>query len=240
MNCKQLLSCAQEHPGADPSSRFEKAEISSHLAACTECARVMKEHQQVAETLQLVQDPDCKPPMALDAAVIANYRRQMSESKRAIPLVSTRDFRPLAILAWSVAAAALVFAAILFFHPRREITKIAVPPSEIRTRSRPGQIAQKPATTKDATVQTRTVAARNKSSRRSASSEPRDLPQEAFRSLMYCDELSCSDAMEMIRLQLPASFVTRPMPGLAPANGVVTADVLVGPDGIARGIRIEE
>lgn len=240
MNCKQVFSYLQERPAGDLWSRIESAEISSHLAICTECARVVKRHQQVAETLQLVQDPDCKPSTALDAAVIANYRRQMSESKRAIPLVSTPDFRPLAILAWSVAAAALVFAAILFFHPRREITKIAVPPSEIRTQSRPGQIAQKPATTEDATAQTRNVAARNKSSRRSVSSEPGDLPQEAFRSLMYCDELSCSDAMEMIRLQLPASFVTRPMPGAQPANGVVTADVLVGPDGIARGIRIEE
>jgi len=239
MNCKQLLSCAQEHPGADPSSRFEKAEISSHLAACTECARVMKEHQQVAETLQLVQDPDCKPSTALDAAVIANYRRQMWESKRVIPRVSARKFGPLTILAWSVAAAALVCAVILFY-PRREITKIAVPSSEIRTQSRSGQIAQKPATTKDATAQTRNVAVRNKRSRHSASSELRALPQEAFRSLMYCDELSCSDAMEMIRLQLPASFVTRPMSGSTSANGVVTADVLVGPDGIARGIRIEE
>lgn len=239
MNCKHVLSYLQERPGADLSSGIENAEISSHLAVCAECARLVTEHQQVAEILQLVRDPHCKPSTALDAAVIANYRRQILETARAIPPVSGRNFRPLAILGWSAAAAALVLTAILFFHARREITKIAAPPAEMRTQSRSGQIAEEPAAAKDATAQTKNVAVR-KRSRHSASSDPRDLPQEAFRSLMYCDELSCSDAMEMIRVEVPASLVTRPVPASMPASGVVTADVLVGPDGIARGIRIEE
>ena len=58
-----------------------------------------------------------------------------------------------------------------------------------------------------------------------------------FRSLMYCDELSCSGPMEVIRMQLPASDLLF-APGSNSANGTVLADVLVGPDGIARGIRI--
>ena len=54
---------------------------------------------------------------------------------------------------------------------------------------------------------------------------------------MYCDELSCVDAMSVIRVQLPPFAA-----GFAPAsmtnNDVVYADVLVGSDGIARSIRI--
>jgi hypothetical protein len=55
---------------------------------------------------------------------------------------------------------------------------------------------------------------------------------------MYCDELSCGGAMDVIRVQLPASTAA-----LAPAlssGGPVFADVLVGSDGIARGIRVVE
>jgi hypothetical protein len=57
---------------------------------------------------------------------------------------------------------------------------------------------------------------------------------------MYCDALSCPDAMDMIRVQLPASAMPKPLPGFVRTGGSVTADVLIGPDGIARGIRFEE
>ena len=60
-----------------------------------------------------------------------------------------------------------------------------------------------------------------------------------FQSLMYCDQISCPGAMEVIRMQFPP-----PLLGLAPrsgaANGLISADVLVGQDGIARGIRVIE
>lgn len=54
---------------------------------------------------------------------------------------------------------------------------------------------------------------------------------------MYCDELSCGGVMELIRVQLPSSGI-EPGSASAPAKAPVIADVLVGPDGIARGIRI--
>jgi hypothetical protein len=45
--------------------------------------------------------------------------------------------------------------------------------------------------------------------------------------------------MEIIRVQLPS-----PVMGLTPTSarmgGAVSADILVGPDGIARGIRVVE
>jgi hypothetical protein len=60
-----------------------------------------------------------------------------------------------------------------------------------------------------------------------------------FQSLMYCDQISCPGAMEVIRVQLPS-----PVMGLTPTSarmgGAVSADILVGPDGIARGIRVVE
>src|SRR5262249_53486263 len=63
-----------------------------------------------------------------------------------------------------------------------------------------------------------------------------DEPQE-FRSLMYCDEISCDGGMNVVRVQLPAlpsGFLPAANTGTRP----VSADVLVGADGFARGIRI--
>lgn len=245
MKCQELLSYLQEHPGADLSSRVENAEISSHLALCAECSRMVKQQGELVDILRVVRKSECDVPVALDSAVLANYRRQISELQKPCGR-SVWAFRPVAVFAWTAAAAALVFAVILFLSPRREVTRIATPPTALATESSV-QVAEKPAPeiSKGDTAQPKNVAVRNKHNSRSAPvavrlSASRFLPQEAFRSLMYCDELSCSDAMEMIRVELPASYVTRPMLASMPANGVVTADVLVGPDGIARGIRIEE
>jgi hypothetical protein len=64
-----------------------------------------------------------------------------------------------------------------------------------------------------------------------------DSVPEGFRSLMYCDELSCNGGMEVVRVQLPSPAAGF-MPASASGNRAVSADVLVGADGFARGIRI--
>jgi len=46
--------------------------------------------------------------------------------------------------------------------------------------------------------------------------------------------------MDMIRVQLPSSLLARPASAFRQTGGPVNADVLIGADGIARGIRIEE
>jgi hypothetical protein len=58
-----------------------------------------------------------------------------------------------------------------------------------------------------------------------------------FTGLMYCDELSCGGEMQVVRMELPMLSASIGS-GYAGSNGLVLADVLVGPDGVARGIRI--
>jgi 2-polyprenyl-6-methoxyphenol hydroxylase-like FAD-dependent oxidoreductase len=60
---------------------------------------------------------------------------------------------------------------------------------------------------------------------------------EGFRSLMYCDELSCGGAMDVVRIELQPSDVGL-MATAQQDRNAISADVLVGADGIARGIRI--
>jgi hypothetical protein len=57
---------------------------------------------------------------------------------------------------------------------------------------------------------------------------------------MYCDALSCGEGMDMIRVQLPSIVMPGQGSGFVQTSGSVTADVIVGPDGVARGIRFEE
>jgi len=60
-----------------------------------------------------------------------------------------------------------------------------------------------------------------------------------FQGLMYCDPLSCPGAMDVIRVELPPPVLESG--GAGPkARGIVFADVLVGADGIARGIHVVE
>jgi hypothetical protein len=54
---------------------------------------------------------------------------------------------------------------------------------------------------------------------------------------MYCDELSCAGAMDVIRVEVPAEALRVPQRERS-GNEPVEADVLVGPDGVARGIRL--
>jgi hypothetical protein len=56
---------------------------------------------------------------------------------------------------------------------------------------------------------------------------------------MYCDALSCPEAMDLIRVQVPTAAMPGQVSGFIDPSGSVTADVLVGADGIARGIRFE-
>jgi hypothetical protein len=54
---------------------------------------------------------------------------------------------------------------------------------------------------------------------------------------MYCDALSCGGTLQLIRVQLSSSAAAFE-PAAASPEGAIYADVLVGSDGIARGIRV--
>lgn len=58
-----------------------------------------------------------------------------------------------------------------------------------------------------------------------------------FDSLLYCDRLSCGEPMQVIRLQVPVANVGRAYQSLA-RNGFMTAELVVGSDGVTRAVRI--
>jgi hypothetical protein len=209
-----------------------------HLAHCTECARFVEARHELGAGLRLVRESAPEPCAALEAAVLANYRRRITGDP---PLVRSRT-RRFTVVCWTAAAAAvLALAAALLLHPARRLET-----SNLKIESAQPPMAQPGTSGKGASRVPWTNAASSPKTRLRSARQPRRAPQvettkspasKDFRSLMYCDALSCGGAMQLIRVQLPSSAAAFE-PAAASPDGAIYADVLVGSDGIARGIRI--
>ncbi len=58
-----------------------------------------------------------------------------------------------------------------------------------------------------------------------------------YSNLMYCDPVVCSGPMQVVHIKVPIGQV-KPNLGQTVGNGFVNAEVVVGPDGVARAIRV--
>lgn len=252
MTCSELHAYFASDPRA-AAVQFaqDSAEVLKHIGRCAECDRFVQEQQELAKCLQLVRDGAPTIPASLDASVLSRYRTYISERRPAASVGLPRRISLAGGFRWAAAAAFAVvvaYGAILLFSPgRRDDAHVrpveqlpAVTPQTTTTVNKVMAGAQKAVRTKPKPV----AAVRHAKAESSVGIPPASAQQDnssatGFQSLMYCDPLSCPGAMEVIRVQLPA-----PVLGLSSVSskpgGLVYADVLVGPDGIARGIRVIE
>jgi hypothetical protein len=241
MNCEELhYSFLLESTGED-NALTGSAEMAEHLRICADCNRFIEAQRELGASLRVLRESAPSIYLSLDAAVLSNYRRHLVEESVSNS-TATRAAIPLRILRWSPAFAVAILVAVFFLFPLR--TPVTSPPPQ----------TVEPAAMIQPKIASEVRAKADRQKRLNVAAHPirHDQPANSignlpvtyqgafpagFRSLMYCDELSCADSMEMIRVQLTpavAGFAT----ASAPTNSVVYADVLVGPDGIARGIRI--
>ena len=210
-----------------------------HLAHCAECACFVAARRKLGTGLSLVRESAPEPSAALEAAVLENYRRQITGD---LSVVKSRG-RGFAVVNWTTAlAAGLALAAVLLFHPapRLDTSNLKIESAE------QSSVAQPVTSVKAANRVPWTNTASSQKTRLLSARRPRRAPQrdiakspasEDFRSLMYCDPFSCGGAMQLIRVQLPSSAAAL-VPAAALPDGAIYADVLVGSDGVARGIRV--
>ena len=232
MTCKELRLYFEDPLRRDDEFGPEAA----HLAHCSDCARFVETQRGLAAGLRLICESVPRFPAALDEAVLSNYRRQVASA--AVPFRSAAARPQWASLGWSVAAVAAVImvTALLSLPGRRPL---------VQTESRePAIVSRAPSAHTESTtaaIKAEPVhSAENRTLQRPAMKPGimREHPVAAdFRSLIYCDELSCGGLLAVIRIRLPASDVAL-TPASNSASDTVLADVLVGSDGIARGIRI--
>jgi hypothetical protein len=207
-----------------------------HLAHCTECARFVEARHELGAALRLVRESTPDPSAALEVAVLANYRRQITGD----PTLARSRTRRFTVVTWTTAAAAVLALAGALLPVRRLET------SNSKIESAQPPIAETGTFEKGANSVPWTNAASSPKTRPRSARQPRRAPQvvttkspasEDFRSLMYCDALSCGGGMQLIRVQLPSSAAAFEPAAGAP-YGAIYADVLVGSDGVARGIRV--
>ena len=253
MTCEEIRCCLEGHL-RDTESLSDRAAVAEHISACVDCSRFLEEQRALASSLRALRESAGAVPESLDSAVLSRYR-QFTMSRNGDIRMGRTDltrFRPAWV--WSAVAAAILMAASLWFSSSKQPvikTEAPTPTSPVATVAKGATATLTHATGKDVA---RNVSAKEKKGHfvsRTLRSHPRSAPLQAaarasrslpegFRSLMYCDALSCPEDMEMIRIQLPSSALPGTVPGLVRTSGSVTADVLVGADGFARGIRFDE
>ena len=244
MTCQDFHHDWERRVGPSTDLLSKSPEMAEHARACSECNRLVADEHLLEKHLDLARSAVPEVPASVDAAVAGTYRRYLAERRGVIDRprwgVVFEDALPWAA---ALAFAALVgYAAIIFFAPHslsgraNGTHRTALRQAPVAVRAETEVSPRVPAIRKARDLGRR---APNHGKNMEAAA-PRDgsFPR-AFQSLVYCDQISCPGALEVIRVQLPA-----PVLGLgeapARAGGMISADVLVGADGIARGIRVTE
>ncbi len=243
MTCNELQDSMKN--GSARSDGKPGTDIRSHLESCSACRQWIEINERLAGPLQLLRNSVPPMPATLEESVVKAYRVRLQHLSEVIPI--NKPVRPISPLLWRAAIAALLIAgAIILFGTRRaplprttaKIQQPLISSTQVQTLTHseaPKPDLTKPAVTKKTPTSRRhhraPAAVEENSSTEAAYM---GLPPD-FRNLMYCDQLSCSGALEVIRMNLPASSL-----GMASPSGrsnIVAADVLVGADGVARAIR---
>lgn len=245
MRCNEFRGRFEIYAPADvPGGSGELAE---HLRACTDCRRHFEMQEELRRHLRLLRDSTPGPPPWLGTKVLANYREYLAgRTSPAAPAPPRKRMAPPMLWVSGTVAATLLLAAMLtlagknihHLAPARAIRPADVAESRLPKTASAG--ITEGITEKTGWQGERAAVHRGRRQPAVVSVARTVGPQpDGFSSLMYCDPLSCPDAMEIIRVQLPTSG-TGLESSPASASGIVMADVIVGSDGIARGIRIVE
>jgi hypothetical protein len=250
MTCNEMRSYFERQEPAAP-RRDLAAAVASHLRTCPNCGPEFQAQIELLGILNLVQDSAPATSPSLDSAVLETFRARGSHV--AAPRAVSFFRQPAAPLLWRCAIAAMiVLAAMILFAYRRSAAKPPleagrfVPPASplkdlpqkdsLQNALSSNSAANTAAQHAPVQVRPNRRTERTATRRAALAANPRNSWPADFNGLMYCDSLSCSEGMEIIRMQLPAPPAQSP--GAATAQNPVFADVVVGPDGIARGFRI--
>ena len=243
MRCHEIRSLLQER-GWSKAGVSESQEITEHITSCASCAQFVNSQRHVWTGLQMLRQSSPLFPASLDSAVLSSYRKAMAERGRRDTLAT---FAPKVRwrLGFGGALAALLLVAMLILVLRRHPTRAMVDPALKPATAMPH--ALKPP---DPAPAHKEIAAVMKARKKRAKIAPQDASlmslvpaasevsvPEGFKSLIYCDELICDGEMELVRVQLSSSSADW-TPDARAYRRVVSAEVLVGADGFARGIRI--
>jgi hypothetical protein len=244
------------------------AAVASHLRACPSCGPEFQAQIELLGILNLVRDSAPATSPSLDSAVLESFRarRAYVATPKAVSFFR-RPATPL-LWRCAIAALVVLAAMILFAYrrsaprpameagrfvpqasPAKDLPQKGLPQKDSfqnalssnaaanpPARQSPVPVGPNLRTARTARTERTERTAQTATRRTALAANQRHAWPVDFNGLMYCDSLSCSEGMEIIRMQLPAP--PPQSPGAAGAHNPVFADVVVGPDGIARGFRM--
>ena len=232
MTCHELRQYFE-----DPLSDAEFRAETEHLARCAECAHFIATQRQLRSGLRRLREAVPQFPGRLDTTVLADYRRDVM-NRATVPNPCTSR-RRMAILCVTGAVVAMVLVAVVVSSLKPGAASLISGAQRPESAANSQSIPRKPTVSFKGSAKVRSSYPARGRRRMLPMATSQISSSPDFRSLMYCDELSCGGLMDVIRVQLPSSGSRLGLPSTE-AHSTVVADVLVGSDGIARGIRIVE
>jgi hypothetical protein len=236
MNCQELKSYFENGSlmSADPSVA---PGLTEHIADCPKCSRFIERQKELRARLAALRESASSPPSALDEIILANYRKQVAGLRTSAEAAKVRKPGSRSSLRWTFGLAAAMALVVILIWPRKQAGVAIQPAIPVPAISSTRLDAAAPNIPQKQGGEKRRHGAPKRTQGAVSSASMSNPAPEGFRSLMYCDELSCGGAMDVVRIQLQPSDVGFIAAAQQNPN-VVSADVLVGADGIARGIRI--
>ncbi len=217
------------------------AEAAAHAELCANCRNLAFAEAELGEAFRLLRETAPDPPTSLDASVMTAFRQRMAQ-----PRIAFMSWSLPARFAWAAVATGLVIGFSLFVTFRKaapvdlpSVARVVTPPVRPAA-EQPAAVAAKQSVKLSEPARKRVAAKRRRSATKGkphVTFATNENSETGFQNLMFCDPISCSGAMQVFRIQLPASDV-QPITAWRSPTGFVQADVVVGSDGIARAIRI--
>ena len=245
MTCKELRWYFEDHL-RDAEVRSARGAVLEHISTCVDCSRFVARQRELGKDLRWVRESAPDVPQSVDRSVILNYRRYLAAKRQRFAMPAIYRFPIASRWKWSaISAVALLGISVWVLSARKTASSpppettgqpTIVPSTQLVAQNSP-RAAVKPA--RHSHVPHRASRSSADQNWASAPVRPARTLPDGFRSLMYCDALSCPEAMDLIRVQVPTTAMPGQVSGFINSSGSVTADVLVGADGIARGIRFE-
>ena len=258
MTCHEVHAILENSPAT--AACAVEGNFGEHIAQCAACRLLADAYHELGSGLNTLRDSAPEFPAALDNRVLADYRKHGVSAPGPIRNPKRpKMFKPVSALAWSAALAAAMLVAgvgIEWVFPREgwgtwreQPHAVSLATSEARAETAvPPRLPMARAATAPATFRRKgRTAMSGPQKRRHVVRQPKATPAPAdeqlaslpagFTGLMYCDALSCGGAMEVVRVQLPPQELGL-TPGYSGSNNLISADVFIGADGIARGMRI--
>lgn len=211
MNCREFWSSLPEmrvHAGGPPAP--PGPEHARHLAACPACAESFERQLALTADLDAVaaEFRRVAAPARVEARLLAEFRRQAGTG----PLPK-RPVRRVPFFGWAAAAVVLLTAAVLLTEGRQP-----APPQHTL-----------PATTELASIEAPEMADAGE-----AGSADGD-----FLPLPNAEQVAPGEDMDLVRVEVPRSAMIAAGFAVSASRAAerVEADVLLGPDGLARAVR---